>query len=117
MERELLDYNRLVSTLDMLDGEVVIVRLTPRAPDESQSGAASIVGAINHTPARYEGDEFAVGSPYPDQHPEQLAGGIFFINERTFESATLWADDGHFGIAITMRRMEILVQDVNSTFP
>lgn len=32
--RERLDYDRLVSTLDMIDGEPVIVRLTPREADK-----------------------------------------------------------------------------------
>lgn len=117
MEREALDYARLVSTLDMLEGEVVIVRLSLREFDDPEYGVASIVGAISHEPARYEGHEFAIGSPYPDRCPEHLAGGVIFVNERAFESAMLWADDGHFTIAITTRRVEILVQDVISTFP
>lgn len=52
--RKPLDYNRLISTLDMIDGEPVIVRLTPREADrESMSGAACIIGELKHqVPAR-----------------------------------------------------------------
>jgi hypothetical protein len=75
--QEPLDYNRLVSTLDMIDGEPVIVRLASREADnESTAGVASIVGKLKHqVPARYEGHEFSIGSPYPDRNPERLAGG------------------------------------------
>jgi hypothetical protein len=95
--RKPLDYNRLISTLDMVDGEPVIVRLTPREADtESMPGAASIIGELKHRlPARYEGQESSIGSPYPDRNPEHLAGGILFINEETFESATLTTFDGN----------------------
>jgi hypothetical protein len=116
-----LDYNQLVSTLDMIDGEPVIVRLTPREADgESISGTASIIGELKHqVPARYEGHEFSIGSPYPDRYPEHLAGGILFINEETFESATLTTFDGndYFVISIKTRCIEILVQDGDSTYP
>ena len=119
--REPLDYNRLISTLDLIDGEPVIVRLTPREADrESISGAASIIGELKHqVPARYEGHEFSIGNPYPDRNPEHLAGGILFVNEETFESATLTTFDGndYFAISIKTRCMEILVQDGDSTYP
>jgi hypothetical protein len=71
-----LDYDRLLSVLDMIEGECVIVRLTACGEDEAQSsGLASIVGQLKHCmPARYEGREFSIGSPYPDLYPEYLAG-------------------------------------------
>jgi hypothetical protein len=119
--RKPLDYDRLISTLNLIDGEPVIVRLTPREADrESISGAASIIGELKHqVPARYEGHEFSIGSPYPDRYPEHLAGGILFLNEGTFESATLTTFDGndYFAISIKTRCMEILVQDGDSTYP
>jgi hypothetical protein len=116
-----LDYNRLVSTLDMIDGEPVIVRLSSREADnESTAGAASIVGELTHqVPAQYEGHEFSIGSPYPDRDPEHLAGGVLFIREKTFESATLSTFDGndYFIISIKTRCLEILVHDGDSTYP
>jgi hypothetical protein len=119
--RKPLDYNRLISTLDLIDREPVIVRLTPREADrESISGTASIIGELKHqVPARYEGHEFSIGSPYPDRNPEHLAGGILYVNEETFESATLTTFDGndYFAISIKTRCMEILVQDGDSTYP
>lgn len=116
-----LDYDRLVSTLDMIDGEPVVVRLAPRDADTGPAaGVASIIGELRHqVPARYPGHEFSVGSPYPDRHPEHLAGGIVFIDEPTFEHATLTTYDGndYFAISITTRSMEILVQDDSSGYP
>jgi hypothetical protein len=115
-----LDYNRLVSTLDMIDGEPVIVRLSSREADnESTAGVASIVGELHQVPARYEGHEFSIGSPYPDRNPEHLAGGVLFVREETFESATLSTFDGndHFSISIKTRCLEILVHDGASTYP
>jgi hypothetical protein len=120
-ERTPLNYNRLVSTLDLIDGERVIVRLSPRDADrDSRSGVASLVGELRHqAPARYEGHEFSVGSPYPDRYPEHLAGGVLFLNEETFESAALTTFDGndYFLILIKTRWMQILVQDGDSTYP
>jgi hypothetical protein len=115
-----LDYNRLVSTLDMIDGEPVIVRLASREADnESTAGLASIVGELHQVPARYEGHEFSIGSPYPDGNPEHLAGGVLFVREKTFESATLSTFDGndYFSISIKTRCLEILVSDGDSTYP
>jgi hypothetical protein len=116
-----LDYSRLVSTLDMIDGEPVIVRLSSRDADhESTAGVASIVGVLKHQlPARYEGHEFSIGSPYPDRSPEHLAGGVLFIREETFESAALSTFDGndYFTISIKTRCLEILVSDGHSTYP
>jgi hypothetical protein len=116
-----LDYNRLVSTLDMIDGEPVIVRLASREADNvNTAGIASIVGELKRQlPARYEGHEFSIGSPYPDRCPEHLAGGILFIREETFEGATLTTFDGndYFIISIKTRRVEIIVQDGGSTYP
>jgi hypothetical protein len=116
-----LDYNRLVSTLDMIDGEPVIVRLASREADnESTAGVASIIGELKHqVPARYEGHEFSIGSPYPARDPEHLAGGVLFIREETFESATLSTFDGndYFIISIKTHCLEILVSDGDSTYP
>jgi hypothetical protein len=116
-----LDYRRLVSTLGMIDGEPVIVRLASRDADHASTvGVASIVGELKHQiPARYEGDEFSIGSPYPDRDPQHPAGGILFIREETFESATLTTFDGndYFIVSIKTRCLEILVQDGSSTYP
>jgi hypothetical protein len=116
-----LDYGRLVSTLDAVEGESVIVRLSSREDDnESTAGIASIVGEIRHeTRARYGGHEFSIGSPWAERFPEHLAGGILFIREETFESAMLTTFDGndYFIIAITTRAADILVQDGDSTAP
>ncbi|HXO08197.1 MAG TPA: hypothetical protein VN880_09195 [Solirubrobacteraceae bacterium] len=119
--REPLDYNRLISTLGMIDGESVVVKLIPREADrEPTPGVASIISELRHqVPARYDGHEFSIGSPYPDRYPEHLAGGILFINEGTFESATLTTFDGndYFAIFIKTRCMKILVQDDASSYP
>ena len=119
--RQPLDYDRLISTLELIDGELVILRLASREADnESTAGIASIVGELKHqVPARYEGHEFSIGSPYPDRYPEHLAGGILFIREESFESATLTTFDGndYFIICIKTRCMEIFVQDGDSTYP
>lgn len=116
-----LDYKQLVSTLDMVEGEPVIVRLASRESDNANTaGVASIVGELKHQiPARYEGDEFSIGSPYKDRDPEHLAGGILFIREETFESATLttFDDNDYFIVGITTRCLEIIVQDGGSTYP
>ncbi|HEX3804788.1 MAG TPA: hypothetical protein VHV75_18330 [Solirubrobacteraceae bacterium] len=115
-----LDYNRLVLTLEMIDGEPVIVRLASREADnESTAGVASIVGELHQVPARYEGHEFSIGSPYPDRNPEHVAGGVLFIRDKTFESATLSTFDGndYFSISIPMRFLEILISDGDSTYP
>lgn len=121
VRREPLDYNRLVLTLDMIDGEPVIVRLASREADnESTAGIASIVGEFKHqVTARYEGHEFSIGSPYPDRSPAHPAGGILFIREETFESATLSTEDGndYFLISIKTRCLEIVIHDGNSTYP
>lgn len=97
------------------------MRISPRDADgDSLSGVASIVGVLKHqVPARYEGHEFSIGSPYPDRNPEHVAGGILFINENAFESATLttFDDNDYFVISITTRCMQIQVQDADSTYP
>jgi hypothetical protein len=71
LERGSLDYNRAISTLDMIDGEFVVVTITPRNADRGATlRAASIIGELRHqVPARYEGHEFSVGTPYPDRSP------------------------------------------------
>ena len=121
MDRKSITYEELISTLDLIDGEPVIVRLNPREADRrSAAGVASIVGELRHqVPARYEGHEFSIGTPYPDRDCRHLAGGILFIDEATFHNATLRTFDGndYFSITITTRSMEILVQDVDSTYP
>jgi hypothetical protein len=77
LSRESLDYDRLISTLVMVDGEAVVVRLSPRCADRHSSGAASIIGELrNQVPARYAGSEFSNGSPYPDRYPEHLVSRV-----------------------------------------
>lgn len=119
--REALDYGQLVATLVLVEGESVVVRLSAReAHGERPQGVASIVGQMRHqVPSRYEGDEFSIGSPYPDHYPEHLAGGVLFLDQETFESATLTTFDGndHFIICINNRCAAILVQDISSTYP
>ncbi len=104
----------------MIEGEPVIVRFASRKADNvNTAGVASIVGELKHqVPARYEGDEFSIGSPYPDRD-EHPAGGILFIREETFESATLttFDDNDYFIVGITTRDLEIVVQGVGSTYP
>ena len=121
VRQEPLNDEQLVSTLELIDGETVIVRLASREADNANTaGMASIVGELRHqTPARYEGHEFSIGTPYPDRDAEHLAGGILFIREATFEDATLSTFDGndYFIIAIRTRRVEIIVQDGGSTYP
>jgi hypothetical protein len=110
-----------LSTLDAVEGESVIVRLSSREEDShSTAGIVSIVGELKHeTPARYEGHEFSIGSPYAERYPEHLAGGVLFIREETFESATLTTFDGndYFILAIKTRALDILVQDGDSAAP
>ncbi|MGC9221988.1 MAG: hypothetical protein ACP5H2_11675 [Solirubrobacteraceae bacterium] len=119
--RETLDYGRLITTLDSIDGESVVVRLSTRkAHGEASPGVASIVGQIRHqVPSRYEGDEFSIGSPYPDRYPEHLAGGVLFLSQETFQSATLTTFDGndYFIICIETCCTAILIQDSSSTYP
>jgi hypothetical protein len=121
LDRKSLEYRELISTLALIDGEPVIVRLSPREPDLGPAaGVASIVGELRHqVPARYEGQEHSIGTPYPDRHHQHLSGGILFIDEATFENATLRTFDGndYFSISIETRSMQILVQDVDSTYP
>jgi hypothetical protein len=119
--REALDYGRLITTLDSIDGESVVVRLSMRETHgEASPGLASIVGEIRHqVPSRYEGDEFSIGSPYPDRYPKHLAGGVLFLSQETFQNATLTTFDGndYFIICIETRCTAILVQDSSSTYP
>lgn len=116
-----LEFDELISTLDLVEGEPVIVRLDAHdGDDEPAAGVASIVGELRHEkPARYEGHEFSVGSPYPDRYPERLAGGIIFLDLPTFNSATLTTFDGndYFVISIKTHAVEILLQSADSTYP
>jgi hypothetical protein len=115
-----LGYDELVSTLEMIAAEPAIVRLASRETDNgSTAGVASIVGELHQVPARYEGHEFSIGSPYPDRDPEYLAGGILFIREETFESASLTTHDGndYFVIGIKTDCLHITVHDIDSTYP
>ena len=110
-----LDYGRLISTLESVVGESVVVRLSTRELEGDRSlNVASIVGELRHeVPARYEDHEFSIGSPYATRYPEQLAGGVLFLNEQTFQSATLTTFDGndYFIVAIETRSTQILVQN------
>jgi hypothetical protein len=114
------DFGQLISTLELIDGESVIVRFDLRDSDRvGEPGIASLVGEIRQVPARYEGREFSIGTPYPEHAPEHLAGGVLFLDEETFESASLSTFDGndYFIIGITTRRLLILIQDSDSTAP
>ena len=108
-----LDYHRLISTLESVVGDPVVVRLSTREVEGGHSlNVASIVGELrHHVPARYEDHEFSIGSPYPDRYPEHLAGGVLFLNKRTFQSATLTTFDGndYFSIVIETSSMQILL--------
>ena len=115
-----LDYNLLVSTLETIDGEPVIVRPSRRDEAAPAAGIASMVGVLQQTkPTRYPGREFSIGSPYPDRYPEHLAGGIIFLDTDSFEAANLRTFDGndYFAVSVTTRPVEILIQDQNSTYP
>lgn len=116
-----LTYSGLISTLEIVDGEPVIVRIYPG--DENPvhtSGAASLIGELRHqVPGRYDSNEFSVASPYPDRAPAHLGGGVLFLNESTFERATLTTFDGndYFIVSIKTHQLEILIQDADSTYP
>lgn len=116
-----LGYNQLVSTLDTLDGESVIVRLASREDGtEATAGVASIVGELKHqAPARYEGHEFSIGSPYPDSDPEHPAERDPLHQRRDLRERDGDGLEGndYFIISIKMRAMEILVHDGDSTYP
>ena len=115
-----MSYDRLVSTLETIEGEPVIVRLIPRTEIGPAAGIASLVGVLHQTtPARYQGREFSVGNPYPNRYPDHLAGGILFLDQSSFEAASLKTFDGndYFAITITTRPVEILIQDQDSTYP
>lgn len=115
------DFSRLISTLALVDGEDVIVRINLRQASEGQpSDVASLVGELRHqSRARYQDHEYAVGTPYAERYPEHLAGGVLFLSQETFEKATLRTFDGndYFAISITTRCLEILIQDSDSTGP
>jgi hypothetical protein len=90
-----------------------------RSRPRAAAGLAGIVGEFRHqVPTRYEGHEFSLGTPYPDRD-EHPAGGILFIDEATFQNATLRTYDGndYFSISITTQSIEILIQDVDSGLP
>jgi hypothetical protein len=73
MQRGSLDYNRVISTLDMIDGEFVVVTLISRDADRAATpGAASIIGELRHqVPGRYEANE---ASRELDRHPSRATG-------------------------------------------
>lgn len=116
-----LEFEQLISALDIVDGEPVIVRLDSHHDQQTSAGGlACIVGDLHHhRPARYEGHEFSIGTPYPDRDPRQLAGGILFLDPRAFRSATLTTFDGndYFAFSISTDGVEILLQDADSTYP
>jgi len=125
-----LTFPQLVQTLDLIEGESVIVRLHAVAlepadvalePAEIQQ-IASIVGVIRRGSTRFADHgvyEFSVGEPYPDRYPDHLAGGMLFLNEQVFLDAKLHTFDGndYFIISISTPTFEILVQDGDSTYP
>lgn len=121
VDRQSLDFDELISLLDLIDGERVIVRLDAHdACHAPAAGLASIVGDLRHqVPGRYEGHEFSIGTPYPDRDAEPLAGGILFLDVQTFQSATLTTFDGndYFIVSIETRSMRVILQGVDSTYP
>ena len=115
-----LGYDQLVSVFDLIEGEPVIVRVNERTADPAAtSGVASIVGELTRVPARFPGHEFAIGTPYPDLYPEHVVGGVLFVNEPEFESATLTTFDGndYFSISIRTCAVEILIEGQDSSYP
>jgi hypothetical protein len=116
-----LSYSRLISTLETVNGEPVIVRIYPGDEDPVHtSGAASLVGELRHqVPGRYDSNEFSVASPYPDRAPAPLGGGVLFLNGSTFERATLTTFDGndYFIVAVKTRTLQIFIQDADSSYP
>lgn len=116
-----LSYSRLISTLETVDGERVIVRIYPGDEDPAHtSGAASLVGELRHqVPGGYGSNEFSVASPYPDRAPAHVGGGVLFLNESTFERATLTTFDGndYFIVSVKTHTLRIFIQDADSTFP
>jgi hypothetical protein len=116
-----LDYDGLIAVLETVDGEGVVVQINSRGINGGlPPGAASIIGQLHQVPARYDGHEFAIGSPYPDRDPgRDPVGGVLFFNAQTFESATLTTFDGndYFLIAIKTDCIEILIQDDGSSYP
>jgi hypothetical protein len=115
-----LGYDQLVSVLDLIEGEPVVVRVNGLTADPvATSGAASIVGELTHVPARYPGHEFAIGTPYPDLSPEHVVGGVLFVSEPEFESATLTTFDGndYFSISIRTCAVKFLIEGQDSSYP
>ena len=70
-------------------------------------------------PARYPGHDLSIGDPCPDRPGPHPGGGILFIDEPTFEDASLHTFDGndYFRISITTRALEILMDGVDFTYP
>jgi hypothetical protein len=116
-----LDYDRLISTLESVIGEPVVVRFSTRdAERDGSMNVASIVGELGqHVPARYEDHEFSIGTPYAECYPEHLAGGILFLKKESFRSAKLTTFDGndYFILGIETHSGHILVQSSDSTGP
>jgi hypothetical protein len=104
LPRQSLAFSELISTLKTIDGETVIIKLNARVEsDGPPGGLASMVGDLHQQrPARYPGHEFSIGDPYPDRSGPHLGGGILFIDEPTFEDASLHTFDGneYFRISI-----------------
>jgi hypothetical protein len=115
------DLPGLISTLDLIDGEHVVVRFDRRnVPDGRPTDVVSLVGELRHqATARCQDHEYAVGTPYAERDPEHVVGGVFFLSQGTFESASLRTFDGndYFAIIIVTRDLEILVQDSDSGSP
>jgi hypothetical protein len=118
-----LTFPQLVQTLDLIEGESVVVMLHAVAPEPAEvQQIASIVGVIRRGATRFADRgvyEFSVGEPYPDTYPGHLAGGILFLKERVFLDAKLKTFDGndYFVISISTAAFEILVQDGDSGYP
>jgi hypothetical protein len=124
-----LSYVELLSTLEMVDGEQVVVMLsaldcrTPTTEDatvRSPHTAVSLVGEIHRSPPRHLGtNEFVIGTPFEDLYPDRLAGGVLYLSEDDFKEGALTTYDGNdfFNIAISTTGFKIFIQDQGGGSP
>ncbi len=118
--RQPLDYQQLMATLALVDGELVVVNFTPVHAEDAEPSYVSVIGELNRHRAREEGiEEFLIGSPYPDLYPEVLAGGVLYLRPSEFKEASLTTLDGndYFIISIQTESAHIRIQDEASGAP
>ncbi len=129
VDRRRLSYPELLSTLEMVDGEPVVVMLsaldgwpTPTTKDSEvppPHTSISLVGELRRSRARHAGtDEFVIGTPF-EAYPDHLAGGVLYLSEDDFKEGALTTYDGNdfFSIAISTSGFEILIQDNGLGYP